>query len=360
MKRALGACALILALAVSFMAPASAAQLVLTGGQHPFSSASARCDDAVAATTPSTSGTSSSVQVSGIAAACTGTLFVRVYDSSGVSKATGSATVVTGGGSQTLPVSPAYAPSATDKVSVTIGTWPVPATWSYTGPPAATGPVQPGAPGVVLTGLTWDLITNNPMQACFSVTAGTTSTVWIPWKIMVDISQPPFNGASTGYSIQTPGDHFALTTNSPSAGFFEVGPNPGRKGDGYQEVIGGPNPVTMTVQICNYGLPAGVQTPGAYTVDVARSTWTTTKACYTVTVKGNGTSQFDFGWNFDLDMSAAYANVTNFSNWSNPTDNLWQLTWTTAGTNEFHAVSNTQANIAGTQQYVFTYCADGW
>jgi hypothetical protein len=131
MKRALGACALILALAVSFMAPASAAQLVLTGGQHPFSSASARCDDAVAATTPSTSGTSSSVQVSGIAAACTGTLFVRVYNSSGVSKATGSPTVVTGGGSQTLPVSPAYTPSATDKVSVTIGTWPVPATWSF-------------------------------------------------------------------------------------------------------------------------------------------------------------------------------------------------------------------------------------
>ncbi|CAN5230700.1 hypothetical protein BH11ACT1_BH11ACT1_16050 [soil metagenome] len=135
MKRALGACALILALAVAFMAPASAAQLVLTGGQHPFSSASARCDDMVTATTPPTSGTSSSVQVSGILAACTGTLVVRVYDSSGTSKATGSATVVSGGGSQTLTVSPAYSPSATDRVSVTIATWPIAATWTYT-PPA--------------------------------------------------------------------------------------------------------------------------------------------------------------------------------------------------------------------------------
>jgi len=139
MKRALGACALILALAVSFMSPASAAKLVLTGGQRPSFATSARCDDAVAVTTPSTAGTSRSVQVSGIAAACTGALAVRVYDASGVSKATGSATVAASGGVQTLTVSPAYAPSTTDRVSVTLGTWPIAATWTYT--PAPTYPV---------------------------------------------------------------------------------------------------------------------------------------------------------------------------------------------------------------------------
>lgn len=135
MKRALGACALILALAVAFMSPAGAAKLVLTGGQRPSFATSARCDDAVTVTTPSTAGTSNSVQVLGIAAACTGMLFVRVYAASGVSKATGPPTAVAGGGSQTLTVSPAYAPSATDRVSVTVGTWPIPATWTYTAAP---------------------------------------------------------------------------------------------------------------------------------------------------------------------------------------------------------------------------------
>lgn len=135
MKRALVACGLILAMGLTAMAPASAAQLVLAGGQHPSYAASTRCNEAVAVTTPSTSDTTSFVQVSGITAACTGSLFVRVYDSNGTSRATGTATVAAGGGSQAVTMSPAFAPSQTDKVSVTIATWPVAATWTYTLPP---------------------------------------------------------------------------------------------------------------------------------------------------------------------------------------------------------------------------------
>ncbi|HEX7806244.1 MAG TPA: hypothetical protein VF413_08770 [Cellulomonas sp.] len=192
MKRALGACALILALAVAFISPASAAQLVLTGGQHPSSAVSARCDDAVDVTTPSTSGTSSSVQVSGILAACTGALFVRVYDASGVSKATGSATVVTGGGSQTLTVSPAYTPSATDKVSVTIGTWPVAGTWIYAPLPYIWCTlVSTGSPGSTCTATVTlfhgTKAGGSGVADYYDVVVTTTSTTPVRWEVTFNL-----------------------------------------------------------------------------------------------------------------------------------------------------------------------------
>lgn len=211
MKRALGACALILAVGLSAMAPASAAQLVLTGGQHPSFSARVRCDDAVAVTTPSTSGTSSSVQVSGITAACTGTLFVRVYDATGVSRATGSATVVAGGGSQTLTVSPAYAPSATDKVSVTIGTWPVAATWTYTALPYIWCTlVSSGSPGSTCTATVTlfhgTKTGGSGVADYYDVVVTTTSTTPVRWEVTFNLANSFYGTvpAQLGNSILDP------------------------------------------------------------------------------------------------------------------------------------------------------------
>jgi hypothetical protein len=135
MRRALGAFAAVLSMALIAMTQASAAQVTLTGGQRPFESSYARCDAAVDATTSSTSSTATWVQVANIDAACAGLLVsVMVYDpATGSIRTGGSATAPAGGGALTIPTS-GYTPSATDRAFVTIGTWPVSATWAYTPP----------------------------------------------------------------------------------------------------------------------------------------------------------------------------------------------------------------------------------
>jgi hypothetical protein len=120
----------VLAMAAMVLTQASAARLTLTGGQRPFESSYARCDAAVDATTSSTA---TSVKVANIDAACAGlALSVMVYDpATGWIRTSGSATVPAGGGALMVSTT-AYTPSATDRASVTIGSWPVASTWTYT------------------------------------------------------------------------------------------------------------------------------------------------------------------------------------------------------------------------------------
>jgi hypothetical protein len=135
MRRALAASSLVLALAVAFTAPASAAQLVLTGGQQPYSFASARCGDAVAATNPATTTTTNVVALSGIDAACPGLpISVQLYDTGTAATVTGTATVPAAGGSVTVAMAASYTPTASAVISVTIASWPIPTTWTYTAP----------------------------------------------------------------------------------------------------------------------------------------------------------------------------------------------------------------------------------
>lgn len=193
MKRALAACALIVALAVAFMSPASAAQLVLTGGQHPYAFTTARCDDALAATTPTTTTTTKIVQLSGIAAACAGLhIAVQVYDSTNSTSVTGTATAPATGGVREVTLSLPYTPTATTVLSVTIASWPIPATWTYVAPPTGVGcvvldPVTlTWAPTCSLTygtnldgtGPTWHV----------NVTVSTTEKNFITWRATVDFA----------------------------------------------------------------------------------------------------------------------------------------------------------------------------
>ncbi|PVU83351.1 hypothetical protein DDP54_10485 [Cellulomonas sp. WB94] len=178
MKRALGACALILAVALSFMTPASAAKLVMTGGQHPSAFSSARCDDAVAATTPATTTTTNVMQLSGIAVACAGLpIAVQLYDSATTATLTGAATVPAAGGSVQLALSGPYTPAATAVISVTIASWPIPTTWSYTA-----AAVAPGC--VVLNG---GGNTNNG-KSCSLTFGGNTDTSGTSWKLKITVS----------------------------------------------------------------------------------------------------------------------------------------------------------------------------
>ncbi|HEX5332072.1 MAG TPA: hypothetical protein VFW79_05455 [Cellulomonas sp.] len=194
MKRALGACALVLALAVSFMAPASAAQLVLTGGQHPSSFAGARCGDAVAATNPATAGTTNAVQLSGIDVACGGLpVAVQLYDSLTATTVTGTATAPAAGGAVVVAMTGQYTPTASTVISVTVATWPIPTTWTYTAATLTTGCVVVNPGGNVVNGkscsLTFGGNTDGSGTAWnVKITVSTSETNPVAWRATVDFA----------------------------------------------------------------------------------------------------------------------------------------------------------------------------
>lgn len=121
----------------------SAAQLNLGPISRQHAEVKASCDlDGVTLTTPSTSGTTNRVDVSGISGSCAGLpIVVRVAtDTAGplTSSSTTAVNVPAGGGSMTLSsASPAFDPDDVVQTSVTIGTWPMRGTWTYA-PPAPT------------------------------------------------------------------------------------------------------------------------------------------------------------------------------------------------------------------------------
>jgi hypothetical protein len=192
MKRVLGACALILALAVAFMAPASAAQLVLTGGQHPFSSARARCDDAVAATNPATAATTNTVALSGIDVACASLpISVRIYEPSTATAVTGTATAPAAGGAVAVTMAGSYTPTASTVISVTVASWPIPTIWTYTSSALTTGCVvlANGNGNPKSCSLTFGANTDGSETAWnVKVTISTTEKSAVTWRATVDFA----------------------------------------------------------------------------------------------------------------------------------------------------------------------------
>lgn len=269
---------------------------------------------------------------------------MRRRDRGGVIAVLSALVTVIGAATMTLPTSSAWADQARLSATVTAGTWA-----------SASGPVTP-VPGTVLAGLRWTLVTNNPVQACFEVTVTTTSAQNTDWALTMNLAQPPFNGQTTGYQArdvagQNVANRVAITVDAANKRATVTGTGSAAKVKPTE---------TLRFEICNWNLPPGIQTPSAYSVSVATTVATPTQMCKTVTVAGNGTSQFYFAWQLDLDMNDAHAAMAHFSNWSVPTGNLWQVTQTVTGTNRFHLASNTAANLAGTQSFVLTYCANGW
>jgi hypothetical protein len=256
--------------------------------------------------------------------------------------------VVTGVAQSTERTSAAWTNPAVVVAQLNAGSW-------------STGPVNPGDGSTVLTDIEWTLVTNNPVQVCFIATVSTTSTTPVPWSLRMDLTQAPFNGVTSGFGIEDVGGNgyaWKLGVTYDTAAMTAT--VQGRTGVD-QPLTSITSATTLRFKVCHYGLPPGVQTPSAYTVSYANTpAWTPTRACVTATVRGNGSSRFYFAWTAELDMAAARTSLAHFSGWSNPTGNLSQLTQTDLGGNRFRFQSGTAANIAGTQTYVFTYCAEGW
>lgn len=128
-RRRLAVVALGLGGLVTQLGVASAAQLNLTGPVAPSAQLAQRCADEVTSTTV-TARTSTSVRVADIPAECARLpVTARVYRGAATA-ASNPVAVPSGGGAVDLTV-PAFSPTTTHQAYVTIGGWPVPATWDF-------------------------------------------------------------------------------------------------------------------------------------------------------------------------------------------------------------------------------------
>ncbi|MCV2394891.1 hypothetical protein OEB99_11270 [Actinotalea sp. M2MS4P-6] len=323
---------------------ASASSLGVTSSGITSVSASHPCPGG--ATAVATNGT---VTVTLPSAACDGlTVQLTTLTSAGGSVASGSATVT--GTVAAVPVATTGATAA----AATVAGWPLTVTYAA----ASLGPVSPANQATVLTDVTWDLVSNNPTQACFHGTVTTTSATPVEWALTIDLSVAPFNGVShnTLQLAGVDGWRYRIGPNQPSPGFAQV---EGTNNGGRRTIVAGQS---YRVDVCDWSLPAGVDTPSAYTVTTAPSPtqWTTTKACLDTTVTGNGTSQFYVGWTAQIDLAPAVARLAEGGNvrdaWAYG-ETEWMVTRTQTGPTTFTLASTAPSTVAGTGTFTVTTCA---
>ena len=116
--------------------PGAAAQLSLLPGSLTSLSLSERCTQALTAThDTATTGEASTVTVSGLGAACAGRdLDLTLYGSDGEALTAVSTSLAADTGASTTVMVPAYTPTQVAGIAATVGTWGVPAAWTYTPP----------------------------------------------------------------------------------------------------------------------------------------------------------------------------------------------------------------------------------
>lgn len=338
-------CLLLTGASASTLGGLRSADLTTAGYDHPCpGQATATVTDAghIAVTLPSTD--------------CDGLdLTITITDADSRVVAAGTAPVLTD--KVTVPVPP-FTPAEGMTAAATINGWGIPTTWTHTGPSTPPGPVNPGAPSVVMTDIEWTLVTNNPVQACFTAHVTTTSTTPMDWSLTIDMSRPPYNGADPRV-LQLSGQdswRYTLHRDTPEPGIVTV---TGSANGGRTTVVAGQEHL---VDVCAWTLPEGVQTPGAYTVTTVPASgadWTDRRACLVTTVTGNGTEPFYFGWTADVDMTPAIDHLAEAGRQLSAYaygSNEWMLTRTPTDTG-FVVTSRSPANIHDTGTFTFLTCA---
>ncbi|KRD43141.1 hypothetical protein ASE38_02360 [Cellulomonas sp. Root930] len=305
-RHALAALVAALLLALLGASVSSASALSLNTGKRQFTSSQGRCtSQAVAVTTAATSGSASSVSVSNLdVAGCTGkALVVVVYDASSstwtAAKRFEVSGTVTAAATALSSVTTSFTPASAQKVYVTVGGWPVPAAWSYTGP-ATTGPVTPGVGVVLPPGSPAWTITSNGKQFCTSISVTGTSPTGQPWTVDLRVDQRPFNGGTSASQYQLDEwNGYAWTTTTAVGGVLKI------TGTGSKATISSSQ--TYTIQLCQYDAPPPLYDPAlAYTTTSTVST-DANNACITTTVAVSGAYPFFAGWRADVDMAPAFA-----------------------------------------------------
>jgi hypothetical protein len=320
---------------------ASASALAVSGGALSTADASHPCPGT--ATALASGGT---LTVTLPSAACAGLpVQVTTLTSSGTPVGAGTATV-----SGRTAVVDVATTGATGAVA-TVNGWALPLTWT------SAGPIYPESPAISLTDVTWDLVTNNPIQVCFHGTVTTSSPTPVPWALTIDLGQAPFNGAeSRSLSLQgTDGWRYKVDPDQPAVGYAQI---VGTARGGRETIEVGQS---YRVDVCDYRLPPGVDTPSAYTVSTAHgSPWSDTTACIDTTITGNGTSMFYVGWSAQVDMAPAIARLAQANHtasaWSYGS-NDWMVERSQTSATTFAVTARAPADIAGTGSFTFTICA---
>jgi hypothetical protein len=287
---------LAVALGAAGLVPASAARLDVAAHQLTTASAAACSSVAVAATSGTVSGGSSTqVVLSNVPAACQGkTATLRLYAADGTALATTDTTTTLATTDTTTVTVPAYTVSGAAGLALTVGTWSLGTTWTVkTGTGGSTGPVTPG-PGTSFDQVTWTQVSSSGTQACVTVqVSGAAGTVW---RVDIHTDQRPYNGitSGSGFQVHSPWWGQKLTTD-PVSGVLSIGGQPGREALTAGEVV--------TVTVCHYDLPAPAYDASlTYTQTSQAVTGNVGYACMATTVGVSGTAQFYAGWYADVSL----------------------------------------------------------
>lgn len=292
--------ALLLLGALATASVASAARVSVNAGALDTFTVGHPCFGTLAATTPTTTGTSSSVEVTPPEACAGRTITVAVNDGTVVRQGT---TTAPASGSVIVTLSGAYTPSTTTQVAATVSGWHLDTSWSYTppeDPPPATGPITPGNDQTVITAIDWTISNSNQACAEVTVTTNTAQNSW--WRVNLNIDQAPFYGATSGYQLGGGPVEFVPGSGTAVNGVLGIqGSN-----NGWGRLSQGS---TRTFTVCHYGLPSPPDDPSAYSVTYSQGTWSDTQACVRATITGNGSSEFYFGWSAQIDMTPAFERI---------------------------------------------------
>lgn len=347
--------ALIALVLVTSAGLAQAAGLDVDAGSLTPFEPSTRCTTATVAVTPGevVRGVTDAVVVD-VPAECAGLpVKVHLLDVPGAADVE----VTAAAGPTTIPVGPNPAGEVAGAALV-LGGWGVPTTWSYDAPPPE--PVYPGNDATVVSEPRWAVTNQDPVQVCVAVDVTTDSPTPVEWRVELDLSLPPFNGRTDGYSLAGPDAwRFGLLPDTPSAGHLQVGGTPW---GGAQTITAGQ---TYVVELCHWGL-AAVDTPSAYTVTSEPSgTWTDTRACVVTTVAGNGTSPFWFGWEVVLDLQpaadhlAAAGRTLGGYEWDQVGGSLLRVPDPGTGPYAWRVTSSPTTTLIGSESLTFEVCALG-
>jgi hypothetical protein len=207
-------------------------------------------------------------------------------------------------------------------------------------PPQPVGPVHPGPGGITsfVGGVTWSGPNNTPnptpLNACFRVEIRTTSATAIPWVVVLETSQPPFDNVEpfNGFQGQLFGDgnsyNFAPASDYSATGRFLMTPtSPAQYASATQSYV---------AKACAVNTPEPAWQPAGPTTYTQRPNLTFVRSgsqpCVAATVDGHQPYFVGFSVAFDwkavLDAqlaasaitSAEYARWLPYTHWAGAPD----------------------------------------
>ncbi len=167
--------------------------------------------------------------------------------------------------------------------------------------------VEDPDPGTEIVTVEPDPGHTSSQQSCLFVTVRGIDSTPRPWSFTVDYSAGPFFGnrptqIQKGVIASENGTLLRIVGTSTGSPHWSEWNNNALLTD----------QLSVTVNICDYQMtlpPA----PEAYTVSaVTNGAWTTQRACRSVTVTGNGSYPFYFGYEVTIDMAPAFQHLQQF------------------------------------------------